>query len=73
MVRIKYFDKRDQLLSLSLHDYYSLTFLRVESKDWTNNKFRLDRNRRRKKIRNGRLPSSIIKSKAQLGVLLDII
>ena len=49
MVRVKYFDKKDKLLSSSLHYYYSLTFLRVEIKDWTNSKFSLDIKRRRKK------------------------
>ena len=41
MVRTKDSNNKDRLLTLYLHYYYSLTFIRVEIKDRTYNKFRL--------------------------------
>ena len=61
MVRTIDFRKKDQLLTSSIHYYYSLTFLRVESKNCTYSNFRLDRKRRRTKIAEWPPPSVNLK------------
>ena len=71
MVRTKYFNNKYWLLTSSLNYYYSLTFLRVEGKRHTYNKFIIERNRRETKISESPPPSvNWINLKSRPGVLL---
>ena len=57
MARTRKFNKKYRWITLSQYYYYSLKFLRVESKDRNHIKLRLDRKRRRTKIAEWPPPS----------------
>ena len=73
MLRTQYFDKKYPLLTSSLHYYYSLTFLRVESKDQAYRKFRLERKGQKMRIVEWPPPSVNLKQMSHLVGLLSII